>query len=114
MTSDGRTARGAVKGPELALREARPWRRRAGARRDAWRRTLIRPVGQPADSSDADHPDPARPDPVQSDSDRVHRDADRAIRRKGRPPPGGRAGVVTSTRLGGEEPGRGCTVANDP
>jgi hypothetical protein len=34
--------------------------------------------------------------------------------RKGRPPPGGRAGVVTLARLGGEEPGQGCTVANDP
>jgi len=40
MTSDGRTARGGVKGPELALREARPWRRRAGARRDAWAQNL--------------------------------------------------------------------------
>src|SRR6266568_1047984 len=35
-------------------------------------------------------------------------------RGKGRPPPGGRAGVVTLARLGGEEPDQGCTVANDP
>ncbi len=31
-----------------------------------------------------------------------------------RPPPGGRAGVVPTVRLGGEEPDRVSTVANDP
>lgn len=31
-----------------------------------------------------------------------------------RPPPGGRAGVVSTADSGGEEPDRGSTVANDP
>lgn len=31
-----------------------------------------------------------------------------------RPPPGGRAGVVSTADSGGEEPDRVSTVANDP